>query len=185
MSVQKTPFWENLEILAFTALIFAHFLAFKPPNLEIFSVHKPLNLESFSPQAPNLEIFSSQAPSLSEANISSQTPHFGNPGRTPLPEKKLILPPPSGSFGHPNVRAVISLSSNYCARKGVIKDHRTVFFFSSSFFYRITVKKNGDNAMLMSHIVKNKPQTGLFSEISSNLGWKHDVPEFVWMNFKK
>ena len=57
-----------------------------------FSAHKPLNLETFSSQAPNLEIFSSQAPSLSEANISSQAPHFGNPGRTPLPEKKLSAP---------------------------------------------------------------------------------------------
>ena len=33
---------------------------------------------------PNLEIFSSQAP------------HFGNPGRTPLPKKKLSAPPPGG-----------------------------------------------------------------------------------------
>ena len=64
----QDPFWENLEILAFTASIFTQILAHKPPNLEIFS---------------------SQAP-FSEANISSQAPHFGNPGRTPLPEKKLV-----------------------------------------------------------------------------------------------
>ena len=43
---------------------------------------------NFSSQAPNWEIFSSQAP-FSEANSSLQAPHFGNPGRTPLPEKKL------------------------------------------------------------------------------------------------
>ena len=53
------------------------------PQLWKFSVHKPLNLE----------IFSSQAPPFSEANISSQAIHFGNPGRTPLPEKKLSAPP--------------------------------------------------------------------------------------------
>ena len=58
-----------------------------------FFQFKLLNLETVSPQAPNLEIFSSQAPSLSEANISSQTPHFGNPGCTPLPEK-YVNPPP-------------------------------------------------------------------------------------------
>ena len=76
-----------------TPLIFAQLIAHKPPNLE-FSAHKPLNLETFSSQAPNLEIFSSQAPFLSEANINSQAPHFGNPGRTPLPEKKSWVPPP-------------------------------------------------------------------------------------------
>ena len=81
-SVHKTPFWENLEILALTASIFTQILAHKPPNLK-FSAHKP----------PNLEIFCSQAPPFSEANVSSQAPHFGNPGRTPLPEKKLSAPP--------------------------------------------------------------------------------------------
>ena len=68
---------------------------------------------NFSTQAPNLEIFSSQAPKFrnfqltspqiwkfsahktpfSEVNVSSQAPHFGNSGRTPLPEKKLSAPP--------------------------------------------------------------------------------------------
>ena len=36
-SVHKTPFWENLEILASSASIFTKILAHKPPNLEIFS----------------------------------------------------------------------------------------------------------------------------------------------------
>ena len=35
---------------------------------------------------PNWEIVSSQDPLL-EAMISSQAPHFGNQGHTPLPEK--------------------------------------------------------------------------------------------------
>ena len=77
-----------------------------------FSLYS-LNLcQNFSSQAPNLEIFSSQAPKfgnfqftspqiwkfsvhkppLSEASISSQAPHFGNPGRTPLPEKSWVPP---------------------------------------------------------------------------------------------
>ena len=62
-SVHKTPFWENLEILASTASIFTQILAHKPPNLEIFSS-----------QAPNLEIFSSQAPKF--WNFRSQAPLF-------------------------------------------------------------------------------------------------------------
>ena len=40
-SVHKTPFWENLEILASTASIFAQILALKPPNWEIFSSPVP------------------------------------------------------------------------------------------------------------------------------------------------
>ena len=79
-SVHKTPFWENLEILASTASIFTQILAHKPPNLEIFS--------SQAPKFGNFPLTS--PPPLSEANVSSQAPHFGNPGRTPLPEKKFI-----------------------------------------------------------------------------------------------
>ena len=81
-SVHKTPFWENLEILASTAWIFTQILAHKPPNLEIFSS-----------QAPKFGNFPLTSPPFSEANVSSQAPHFGNPGRTPLPEKKLSAPP--------------------------------------------------------------------------------------------
>ena len=33
-------------------------------------------------------------PPFSEANVSLQAPHFGNPARTPLPEEKLSAPPP-------------------------------------------------------------------------------------------
>ena len=69
-SVHKAPFWENLEILASTALIFAQILALKPPNLEIFSS-----------QAPNLEIFSSQPPlfrgkyQLASPTLQKSGPH--------------------------------------------------------------------------------------------------------------
>ena len=40
-SVHKTPFWENLEILASAASIFTQILAHKPPNLESFSSQAP------------------------------------------------------------------------------------------------------------------------------------------------
>ena len=100
-SVHKTPFWENLEILPSTALIFAQILSLKPPNLKI-SAHKPPNLETFSSQAPkfgNFQLtspqiwkFSVHKPPFSEANIRSQAPHFRNPGRTPLPKKSWVPP---------------------------------------------------------------------------------------------
>ena len=82
-SVHKTPFWENLEILASTAQIFAQILAHKPPKFGNFQFTSPLNLE-----------FSVHKPPLSEASISSQAPHFENPGRTALPEKSWVPPPP-------------------------------------------------------------------------------------------
>ena len=84
-SVHKTPFWENLEILACTASIFTQILAHKPPNLEIFSS-----------QAPKFGNFLLKSPPILEANVSSQAPHFGNLGHSPLPEKKLSAPTPRG-----------------------------------------------------------------------------------------
>ena len=91
-SVHKTPFWENLEILASTASIFTQILAHKPPQIWKFSAHKPQNLEIFSSQAPKFGNFPLTSPPFSEANVSSQAPHFGNPGRTPLPEKNWVPP---------------------------------------------------------------------------------------------
>ena len=70
-SVHKTPFWENLEILASTASIFTQVLAHKPQIWKFLALKPP----------------------FSEANVSSQAPHFGNLGCTPLPEKKLSAPP--------------------------------------------------------------------------------------------
>ena len=91
-SVHKTPFWENLEILTCTASIFTQILAHKPPNLEIFSSQAP-KFGNFQLTSPQIWKFSAHKPPISEANVSSQAPHFGNPGRSPLPEKKLSAPP--------------------------------------------------------------------------------------------
>ena len=61
-----------------------------------------LNFRSnFSSQAPNLEIFSSQASPFSEANSSSQAPHFGNPGLAAHPYLKKVECPPPASTPHP------------------------------------------------------------------------------------
>ena len=48
---------------------------------------------NFQLTSPQIWKFSAHKPPFSEANASSQAPHFGNPGRTPLPEKKLSAPP--------------------------------------------------------------------------------------------
>ena len=56
-------------------------------NCSLYSLNfRPIG-QILAHKPPNMEIFSSQA-LFSEANISSQALHFGNPGRTPLPEKK-------------------------------------------------------------------------------------------------
>ena len=49
---------------------------------------------NFQLTSPQIWKFSTHKPPFSEANVSLQAPHFGNPGRTPLPEKKLSAPPP-------------------------------------------------------------------------------------------
>ena len=99
-SVHKTPLWENLEILASTASVFAQILALKPPNLEIVRLQAP-KLGNFQFTSPQIWKFSVHRPPFSKANSSLQAPHFGNPGRTPLPEKKVECPPPG--YALPNI----------------------------------------------------------------------------------
>ena len=48
--------------------------------------------ENFQLTSPQIWKFSAHKPPFSEANVSSQAPHFGNPGRTPPPEKKNWVP---------------------------------------------------------------------------------------------
>ena len=79
------------KILPSTASIFTQILAHKPPNLEIFCSQAP-KFGSFQLTSPQIWKFSAHKPPFSEANVSSQAPYFGNPGRTPLPEKKLSAP---------------------------------------------------------------------------------------------
>ena len=108
-SVHKTLFWENFINFSLYSLNFhPNFSSQAPkfgnfqltsPQIWKFSAHRPPNLKIFSSQAPkfgNFQLtspqiwkFSAHKPPFSEANVSSQAPHFENPGRTPLPEKKL------------------------------------------------------------------------------------------------
>ena len=57
-----------------------------------FSSQAP-KFENFQLTSPQIWKFSAHKPPFSEAYVSSQAPHFGNSGRTPLPEKKLSAPP--------------------------------------------------------------------------------------------
>ena len=71
-------------------------------NFSLYSLNFHPNFSSQAPKFGNFQLtspqiwkFSAHKPPFSEANVSSQAPHFGYPGRTPLPEKKLSAP--SGS----------------------------------------------------------------------------------------
>ena len=69
----QDPLLRNLAILALTASIFAHILALKPPNLEIFSSQAPKfgNFQFTSP--PNLEIQFTSPPF--QRQIAVRKPH--------------------------------------------------------------------------------------------------------------
>ena len=97
MSQFTSPPFEKFWILASTASIFPQNLAHKPPNLETFSSQTPkFGNSPFT--SPQIWEFSVHKPPFSEASISSQVPHFGSLGRTPLPEKKLSAPPPRADW---------------------------------------------------------------------------------------
>ena len=80
-SVHKTPFWENLEILASTASIFTQILAHKPPN------------GHFQLTSPQIWKFSAHKPPFSEANVSSQA-HTSEIRAAHLYLKKSWVPSP-------------------------------------------------------------------------------------------
>ena len=69
-------------------------------NFSLCSRNFRPNFSSQAPKYGNFQLTSSQIgkfsvhkPPISEATISSQAPHFANPGRTPLPEKSWVPPP--------------------------------------------------------------------------------------------
>ena len=71
-------------------------------NFSLNSLNFHPNFSSQAPKFGNFQLtsppiwkFSTHKPPFSEANVSLQAPHFGNPGRRPLPEKKLSAPPGS------------------------------------------------------------------------------------------
>ena len=89
-SVHKTPFWENLEILASTASIFAQVLALKPLNLEIFSSQAP-KLGNFQSTSPQIWKFSVHKPPF-QREISFRKPPLRKFGPHTPTWKKLSAP---------------------------------------------------------------------------------------------
>ena len=73
-----------------------------------FQLTSPRVWKFLTYKPPNLEIFRSTSP-FSEANVSSQAPHFGNPGRTPLPEKSWVPPPRNVNLIIPSKKSEIYL----------------------------------------------------------------------------
>ena len=82
---------QNLEIFSSQAPKFGNF-QLTSPQIWKFSAHKPPKFGNFQLTSPQIWKFSAHKPPFSEANVSSQAPHFGNPGRTPLPEKSWVPP---------------------------------------------------------------------------------------------
>ena len=92
------------------------------PNLDIFSSQAP-KFGNFPLTSPQIWKFSAHKPLFSEANVSSQAPHFGNPGRTPLPEKKLSAP----RIYHYNINSLALSALNMLNARGCF-----LKYFSSS-----------------------------------------------------
>ena len=88
----RPPFEKIWKFSAHKPPKFGNFQLTSPQNWK-FSAHKPLKFGNFQLTRPQIWKFSAHKPPFSEANVSSQASHFGNPGRTPLPEKKLSAPP--------------------------------------------------------------------------------------------
>ena len=72
-------------------------------NFSLYSLNYHPNFSSQAPKfghfqlsTPKFGNFPLTSPPFSEENVSSQAPHFRNPGRTPLPEKKKCWVPPPG-----------------------------------------------------------------------------------------
>ena len=96
VSVHKAPFWENLEILASTASIFAQILALKPPNLEIFS-SQALKLENFQFTSPKFGNFQLTSPPF-QRQVLVRKPLTSEIRAAHPYLKKVECPPPGPGF---------------------------------------------------------------------------------------
>ena len=92
-SVHKTPFWENFEILASTASIFAQILALKPSNLEISSSQAP-KFGHFQLTSPQIWKFSAHKPPLFRGKCQFASPTLRKSGPHTPTWKKVEYPPP-------------------------------------------------------------------------------------------
>ena len=87
------PPFEKIWKFSLYSLNFCPNLSSQAPKFGNFQLTSP-QITKFSVHKPQIWKFSAHKPPFSEASISLQAPHFGNPGRTPLPEKSWVPPPP-------------------------------------------------------------------------------------------
>ena len=107
-SVHKTPFWENLEILASTASIFAQILVHKPPNLEIFSSPAP-KFGNFQLTSPQIWKFSAHKPPF-HRQMSVRKPHTSEiRAAHPYLKKSWVPPSPRVRLLHLKFRCSLSI----------------------------------------------------------------------------
>ena len=88
-----------------------------PVSSKRVSLQDPLLRKSA--HKPQIWKFPVHKPPFSEANISSQAPHFGNPSHTPLPEKKKSWVPHGRiHVKTPNAQKVVIANSNITITPG-------------------------------------------------------------------
>ena len=108
-SVHKTPFWENLEILASTASFFTQILAHKPPNLEIFSSQAP-KFGTFPLTSPQIWKFSAHPPFQRQMPV--RKPHTSEIRAAHNYLKKSWVPPPELSSSMTNIYLAVLTTFN-------------------------------------------------------------------------
>ena len=147
-SVHKTPFWENLEILASTASIFTQILAHKPPNLEFFSSQEP-KFGNFPLTSPPFQ-----------RQMSVRKPHTSEIRATHPYLKKSWVPPPPGRH--------VKLYLTQTSHEWWVQTGRNLHIFSklniwnSNYHFHIWIQH--EQCILMS---ANKPSIGaVIHEIS-------------------
>ena len=89
----QDPLLRNFGNFSLYSLNFHPNFSSRAPKFGNFQLTSP-KFGNFQLTSPQIWKFSAHKPPFPETNVSSQAPHFGNPGRTPLPEKKLSAPSP-------------------------------------------------------------------------------------------
>ena len=102
----QDPLRRNFGNFSLYSLNFHSNFSSRAPKFGNFQLTSP-KFGNFQLTSPQIWKFSAHKPPFSETNVSSQAPHFGNPGRTPLPEKSWV--PLPGVRMHKIVRPDLEL----------------------------------------------------------------------------
>ena len=99
VSVNKAPFWENLEVLASTASIFAQILALKPPKFGNFQLTSP-QIGKFSVHKPQFWNFQLTSPPFQRQVLVRKPLTSEIRAAHPYLKKGECPPPPPGMRQH-------------------------------------------------------------------------------------